>query len=233
MCSASRFPQGRYLAFALIAIVLTACNPARLLEPTATAIPPTVTPIPMPPTPAGLSPTPTQAEKEAWQKVQCMDPASLQDFLAAYPAGGNAYEARLTLALYEKVRALQVGQAEPQFAIPFDQLGARWQAWKQIRPERGGAGYFRTEESLGILNVFPGCNTISFDGHGLPVTPTGDGSLVAFRTHSLKLEYLNGFSIESVGEEIVYFAVIDRVGLVHLYGRGKVTGPDGQETVFP
>jgi hypothetical protein len=214
----------------LTGLALSACG-AFSVTVTPTAVPPTVTPtLPPPtvtpisiPTPTGVIPALSDAETEAWRKVKCMDAESLREFLTAFPNGANSYDATLNLVLLEKTAAIKSGQEKAGFSIAFADLGERWQAWKQRRPEKGGVGYFIRGGVFGVLNVFPGCNIISFDEFGTPVAPTGDGSLIAFQTFGSELEYFESVVIESVAEETLYFAVVEGIGLVHLYGKGKVT----------
>lgn len=203
---------------------------ATLLPPTATLAPPTSTPKP------AITPTPTEAEEQAWREIQCLDSQSLQEFLTAFPEGTYANDAELYLSLFQEIADIKSGLKEPSFVIPFDTLGDRWQDWKQRLPDKGAVGYYAAKESgnivLGASFLFPGCGVISFDAYGTLVTPTGDGSVVTFKTNGLEFEYLNSIVIESSGEEILYFAIIENVGLVHLHGRGMVTMPDGSETEF-
>lgn len=218
----------KMMIFWLTVLFLTACSaPARMLA----SNPPTATPIAMPPTAIGTVATPTKAEEEAWQKVQCMDAQSLQAFLAAFPDGVKASDAELYLALYKRIDEIREKREKPSLVIPFEELGERWQDWKKRLPDRGGVGYFRNQASMGIFSL-PGCQMISMDSYGMPITSTGDGSIAAFRTEGLKLEYLNSIFIQSAEGDIIHFGVIDEIGLVHLRGKGSVTMPDGEEIVL-
>ncbi len=216
----------------LILLFVVGCSaPAAAPNPLAAAptpLPSTATPILVPPTLVGALATPAQAEADAWQKVQCLDTASLQVFLTAFPDGAKAGDAKLYLALVARLAEIKANRAKSSLVIPFDALGDRWQEWKKRLPERGGVGYFATASSAGIF-MLPGCHGISMDARGMPITPTGDGSIAAFRTEGQKLQYLNSISMQSAAGDILHFGVIDGVGLVHLRGKGNVTMPDGKE----
>jgi hypothetical protein len=104
-------------------------------------------------------------------------------------------------------------------------------------------GYFVAKgenyNSLGWFSPEPlsggktgGGKTISFDERGILTSPTGDGSIIAFRTGGLKFELFKGFVFETPGDEPMYFGVIEGKGLVHLKGMGKVTLPDGNTTAL-
>jgi len=201
---------------------------------TATPLPATPTPsATATPTPTAVPPTPTQAELDAWGEIGCFDMPAFESFLEKYPDGGKAHEARLYLQFDEKIAKLKTGEESPKFFIPLQDLGPRWQSWKQRRPERGGIAYQTSEQQgntiLSLIFLFPGCNVMSFDEYGSPAAPTGHGSIIAFQSNGLKLEFLNSIMIESDGEEILYFAIVDNLGLVHLHGRGRITTPDGTE----
>jgi hypothetical protein len=194
--------------------------------------PTTATPILLPPTVSGPAATPAAAEEDAWQKVQCADAQSLQTFLAAFPAGAEAGDANLYLALNRRMDEIRTKREKPALIIPFEKLGERWQDWKQRLPDKGGIGYFVTQDSMGIFSL-PGCQTISMDAYGMPMTPTGDGSIAAFRTGGSKFEYLNSIVIQSAEGDILHFGVIDDIGLVYLRGRGSVFMPDGTQIQLP
>ena len=213
------------MIFWLVVLLLMACvTPARILAPK----PQTATPILMPPTAVGTEATPSKVEQEAWQKVQCLDTQSLQAFLTAFPDGVKAGDAKLYLALNTRIDEIRAKRETSSLVIPFEKLGDRWQEWKKRLPDKGGVGYFRTQSSMGIFSL-PGCQSISMDAYGMPITPTGDGSIAGFETEGLKFEYLNSIVIQSAEGDTLHFGVIDGMGLVHLRGQGKVTMPDGTE----
>ena len=58
------------------------------------------------------------------------------------------------------------------------------------------------------------------------MSPTGNGSVIGFRTGGLKFELFKGIIFETPGNEPMYFGVIKGKGLVHLKGEGKVALPD-------
>ena len=60
------------------------------------------------------------------------------------------------------------------------------------------------------------------------VTPTGDGSIIAFRTNGLWLVYLGHILFKTPTDCSLYFGVVEGKGLVYLMGTGEVVLPDGQ-----
>ncbi len=172
-------------------------------------------------------------EEHAWNEVQQMEAASLQSFLAAFPNGNYANEAKFYLSLHQKVAAIRSRKEKPVFVIPFALLGARWEGWQQRRPEKSAVGVYRSHSAIGIFPVL-GCMTISMDWSAIPITPTGDGSILALKTYGLRFSYINNISFQSGSreEDILHFGVVHAVGLVHVHGAGKVIMPDGKETIF-
>jgi len=175
-------------------------------------------------------PDPKQdAEAQAWAKLEEMDAASLEQFLKEFPEGQHAGEAKLYLSLHNKMAAIRAKKAKPSFVIPFEKLGQRWEGWKQRRPEKSAVGVYCNGSTIGIFAAL-GCMTISMDWSSMPITPTGDGSVLAIKTYGVKFSYINSIVFQTAGgEEPMYFGVVHGVGLVHLHGKGKVIMPDGKE----
>ncbi|MGB2937773.1 MAG: hypothetical protein WBD05_06200 [Phycisphaerae bacterium] len=178
-------------------------------------------------------------EQEAWEQVDSLSKQSLQNFLKKFPDGKPAQQARTAIELQDKVTTIKEGKSKDDFAISLDVLGERWKAWQKRMPEKGVVGYFTKKgEGISTLGWFcpdplsggktPGRGTCSFDERGILVSPTGDGSIVAFSTDGLKFELVSGLVFETATEEPIYFGVIEGKGLVHLKGAGKVTLPDGK-----
>lgn len=175
-------------------------------------------------------------EEKAWNEVNGMEPTSLKNFLEVFPDGKYVDEAKLYLSLHNKIDAIRSKREKPTFVIPFPKLGERWEEWKKRRPDKDAVGIFFRKTDLGVtmsISSLLGSGTISFDSYQTPITPTGDGSIVAFRTGGLKLVYIGSIIIECAGEEVMYFGVIHGVGLVHLHGKGKVIMPDSKEVQLP
>jgi len=170
------------------------------------------------------------AEEQAWAKVEEMEAESLEQFLKAFPNGEHAGEAKLYLSLHTKMAAIRAKKAKPAFVIPFEKLGQRWEGWKQRRPEKSAVGVYCNGSTIGIFAAL-GCMTISMDWSSMPITPTGDGSVLALKTYGLPFSYINGIVFQSAGgaDSVLYFGVVHGVGLVHLHGKGKVIMPDGKE----
>jgi len=184
---------------------------------------------------------PKTPEQKAWEEVDSLNKESLQGFLKTFPDGKIAQQAKTAIELQDKVAAIKTGKSKPDFTISLDVLGSRWTAWQKRMPEKGVVGYFTKKgEGMSTLGWFspeplsggktPGRGTCSFDERGILVSPTGDGSIVAFSTDGLKFELFAGLVFETPTEEPIYFAVMDGKGLVHIKGAGKVTLPDGKTT---
>ena len=189
---------------------------------------------------AGKTKTP---EQKAWEEVDSLNKQSLQDFLKAFPDGELAKQAKVAVELQDKLGSIKEGKSKVSFMISLDLLGERWKGWQKRNPDKGVVGYFvKKGEKFNTFGWFPpdplsggktgGRITISFDERGILTSPTGDGSIIAFRTGGLKFELFNGIVFETPGDEPMYFGVIEGKGLVHIYGEGKVTTPDGKETVL-
>lgn len=171
-------------------------------------------------------------EDLAWDQVDGMESAALDAFLKKFPNGKHAEKAQLFVSFHKRISALRNQQEQPGFVIPFSEFGERWESWESRRPERSALGIFSkktdTGSTLGIFSPLGGPNTISFDEYGIPVVPTGDGSLVAVRTNGLRFEWVEPVAIETPGDEPLYFAVIRDSGLVYLHGAGTVYLSEGQ-----
>jgi len=174
----------------------------------------------------------TNAEGLAWQQVNGMDRTDLTSFLRDFPTGEHAEKARLYLSLQERIASIRDRNEEPEFVIFFGEFGERWQAWEARRPDQGSVGIFLkktdTGATLGIFSPVGGPTTFSFDEYGIPVIPTGDGSLVAIRTNGLQFEWVDGLSIQTPGDNPLYFGVLGDVGLTYLHGQGTVYVSDEQ-----
>jgi hypothetical protein len=231
----------------IFTLSLAACSPATPVPTTTYTTTPSASPSPLPPTltptstlvpiPTStpkppITSTPSTQEEEAWDSVACMNVEALQSFVDSFPQGTYANNAKLYISLFQEIEAIKSDKMVPSFVIPFEQLGERWQTWKERMPGTDALGIYTKSISevieMGVFFALPGCRTVAFD-EGFPVTPTGDGSIAAFWTNGIKMEYINGIVIESYGEEVLYFAVIEGKGIVHLHGWGKVTMPDGVE----
>ncbi len=172
------------------------------------------------------------SEEQAWQQVRRMEAASLANFLVQFSDGKFAPDARLYLSLHKKIEALRAKKEKPAFVIPFTALEPKWSEWKQSRPEKDAVGMYINGSTAGVFRSL-GSGGISLDSEGMVAAPTGDGSILAFRTQGLKYEYASAITFQtSGGMEIIYFGVVHGVGLVHLHGAGKVTMPDGKEVVL-
>jgi hypothetical protein len=182
---------------------------------------------------------PKPPEQKAWEEVDSFNKQSLKDFMERFPESNLAQQAKTAIELQDKLAALNERMSEPDFAISLDMLGEKWKEWQKRTPGKGIIGYF-TKKSEGISKLgwfspkpfsggkTPRQDTFSFDERGILISPTGDGSIVAFRTYGLKFELFKGLLFETPGDEPMYFGVIEGKGLVYLKGTGKVTLPNGK-----
>ena len=197
---------------------------------------------------------PRTLEQKAWDEVDSLDKESLQDFLARFPDGGLAKQAKVAIELQDKFTKIKEGKPESAFTVSLDLLGDTWKGWQKRNSStsKGVIGYFTKKggkyNTLGWFRPdplsggkTPGSNTVSFDSRGLMTSPTGGGSIIAFRTDGLKFELFNGIVFQTPGNEPMYFGVLEGKGIVHLKGEGAVTFPDGttkklkgsKEIIFP
>ena len=188
------------------------------------------------------------ADLKAWAEVNSMSQSSLKSFLEKYSTGRLAQQAKVAVELQEMILQIENHKSEGAFIIPFSVLGEKWEAWQRTNPQKGAIGYYAKSISVVIDdNVqqdreygcfspepFTGGKTLSInslppDELGLLACPTGDGSIIAFRTDGSAFPFTRtDLLIETSGDAPIYFAVIKRIGLVHLAGVGKVTLPDGR-----
>jgi len=186
---------------------------------------------------------PQTPEQKAWELVNSFDAQSVGDFLKQFPAGELAAQAKVALELQSRLAKIRAGKSKGDFVIPFAAFGNTWKEWQQTRPDRGVVGYFAASQgNYSTLGWFspapmsggktPGANEMSFDSNGILISPTGDGSIIAFRTQGLKLELLQGVIFQTPGDEPMYFAVVAKKGLVHLKGQGSVTLPNKKTTIL-
>jgi hypothetical protein len=181
---------------------------------------------------------PESREQVAWKKVDCLNQQSVKEFLKNFPDGEFVDRAKEALELQDKMSSIKEGKSEDGFVIPFAVLGEPWKVWQKKAPNRGALGYFaKAGSSMGwfIPRPLSGGKTtrreiFPFDERGLLISPTGDDSIIAFRTGGSMFELFKGIIFETPGNEPMYFGVIKGKGLVHLKGEGKVTLPDGNTT---
>ncbi len=184
---------------------------------------------------------PKTPEQKAWAQVDSLNKQSLQNFLKQFPNGKLAQQAKVALELQERIASIKDGKSKRDYTVSLDVLGETWKAWQKRKPNKGVVGYFVEKgggfNTLGWFCPDPlsggktgGRSTISFDERGILISPTGDGSVIAFRTGGLKFELFGGLVFETLGDDPMYFGVVEAKGLVHLKGKGKVTLPDGKTT---
>ncbi|HVN72531.1 MAG TPA: hypothetical protein VMU10_10975 [Desulfomonilia bacterium] len=177
-------------------------------------------------------------EKKAWKEVDSLNKKSIQAFIRNYPDADLAKDARVALELQDKFTSIREGKSKDDFTIPSAMLGEKWKAWQKKDSNKDVIGYFARQKNnfttQGWFTPAPlsGGKTgkrkiLSFDERGILVSPTGDGSIIAFRTGGLKFELLNKIVFETPGNDPIYFGVLKGKGLIHLKGAGKITLPDG------
>jgi hypothetical protein len=195
----------------------------------------------VPPAEAHASRERSSSETAAWRETSWGDPDALQAFLNRFPDGYWAPQAIFLRTLQRRMGAIRSGGILPDLVITFEQLGPRWHSWKRglsikEEPDVGVIAYHL--DQTGFFGAIPdpdqpGPNAIIYDAYGVPMTYTGDGSLVIFETNGLELEYINSIVIQSLEGEALYFGVIEGMGLVHLHGRGRVGIPSSQAVSPP
>lgn len=180
-------------------------------------------------------------DETAWEEVDCLNKDSLREYLTKFPTGQFAQAAKEAIEMLDMIAGIKEDKIKPACVIPFEVFGDRWKVWEKRSPNKGIVGYFaKRQTGFTALGWFcpkpfsggktPGRRRIQFDDVGALVSPTGDGSVIAFQTDGLRFELFPGVVFETPGEEPMYFAVIEGKGLVHLKGQGKVTLPDGKTT---
>jgi hypothetical protein len=192
-------------------------------------------------------------EQTAWQDVDSLSKPSLQGFLKKFPNGELAKQAQVAVALQDKLAGIREGTAKADLTIPLERLGEKWKQWQKSKPGKGVMGYLmktgveihttgagKVKTSYSEINPvrsfcpepLSGGKTVGrpplVEQQGILAGPTGDGSILAFRTDGSKYELFPGIVFETPGKEPMYFAVVAGKGLVHLKGTGKVTLPDGK-----
>ncbi len=186
---------------------------------------------------------PKTLEEKAWDEVDSLDRQSLEDFLKRFPDGELAAQAKLAKELQNGVYRIKEGKTENAFSISLDQLGDTWKDWQKRNPSKGTIGYFTKKgETRNTMGWFvpdplgggktPGRDTFSFDWRGLMVSPTGEGSIIAFSTDGLEFHFMKDVVLQTPGTEPIFFAVLKGKGLVYVQGEGTVTLPDGTTTAL-
>lgn len=177
----------------------------------------------------------SNANTITWEKVDGLDAGSLSKFIKLNPDSKHVPDAKLFLGFQEKMTAYKAGKMSPAYIIPFSALGDRWKSWLKRNPNKGSLGLFVKKQgngaSMGMFKVVPGKFIVSFDSHGTPAAPTGDGSLIAFKTDGLKFEWVNGLTFQT--QDVIYFGVVKRHGLVYLHGKGTVILTKGKVVKLP
>jgi hypothetical protein len=178
-------------------------------------------------------------DRQAWNQVNSLDVQSLRSFLKKFPQGERTGHAKEALALLERFATIRQGRQTDAVLVSAEELGQTWKDWHKMCPDTAVIGYFIRKgdktETLGWFNPgpFSGGKTLarksySFDKRGVLTSPTGDGSIIAFRTGGLRFELYGGMAFETPGNDPVYFGVWEDRGIVHLGGAGRVTLPDGK-----
>jgi hypothetical protein len=192
-------------------------------------------------TPAGLAQEKAQTpEQQAWAQVDSLNKQSLQDFIKSFPDGGLAKQAKVAIELQDKLAAIKGGKSAQPVVIETEVLGEKWKQWQKSNASKAVVGYFTRKGGAAPANTTGSFvpdpltggktarSTLAIDQSSALASPTGDGSIIAFRTEGLKYELSPGVVFETPGKDPMYFAVIEGKGLVHLKGTGKVTLPDGK-----
>jgi hypothetical protein len=158
-------------------------------------------------------------EEAAWNEVNSLDRKSIGDFLKNFPEGKHSAEAKQSLDLHDIFTSIRARKMNPSCTIPFEMLGQRWQTWQKRNPNQGVIGYGSKRSGENILLTHfspltggktPGMNLMSFDDYGGMISPTGDGSIIAFSTDGIKYQFLGGITIETpTVDQRIFFGVIE------------------------
>ena len=195
------------------------------------------TPAPIPAAP----PAPKESSDEtAWKQTDKVSDESLQKYLSQFPEGARSKDARNFLALSKQLQSIAAGTAKADVIIPFEALGKQWHvggakegiAFSYNRTEQKGAmtGAFWRTPSLDYEGLRSGARGSFSDQHFSrwpESAPTGNGSIVAFDTQGEECPLRTSPVIVSDKGSIVYFGVVEKIGLVHLSGKGRVIFTDG------
>jgi len=192
------------------------------------------------PTPAAPPAPEESSDETAWKQTDKVSDESLQKYLFQFPEGAHSKDARNFLALSKQLQSIAAGTAIADVIIPFDALGKQWHvggaregsAFSYNRTEKKGemTGAFWRTPSLDYEGVRSGSRG-SFSDQDFSrwpeSAPTGNGSIVAFDTQGEECPLRASPVIVSDKGIIVYFGVVEKIGLVHLSGKGRVIFPDG------
>jgi hypothetical protein len=179
-----------------------------------------------PPQTAAKSP-----DETAYDKVNSLDPQSLQDYLRQFPAGQHSQNAKDALELQTLVKKIKGGSIDPDLVIPFQSIGGAG-GWA-LPGKAGFTGYVIQRQGRDTTSGItwepfdggqtPGRDVISFDSNGNPAVADTDGSIIAFTTNGIELGYYGGVKFETPGAAPAFFGVIKGLGFVHLKGAVRVT----------
>lgn len=179
-------------------------------------------------------------DETAWEQTDKVSDESLQKYLTQFPEGKHAKDAGTFLALAKQVQSIAAGTIKPGVVIPFEALGKQWRvagakegvAFSYNRTEKKDAmtGAFWRSPSLdyeGVRSGARGTFSDQFYSRWPENAPTGNGSIIAFDTQGEECPLRAAPVIVSDKGSIVYFGVVEKIGLVHLSGKGRVILADG------
>ncbi|OYW72197.1 MAG: hypothetical protein B7Z37_25575 [Verrucomicrobia bacterium 12-59-8] len=198
---------------------------------------PTTAPATTPAAPADSKESP---DETAWKQTDKIAEESLQKYLTLFPEGAHSKDARIFLGLTKQLHSIAAGTSKADVVIPFEALGKQWQfggarqgiAFSYSRTEKEGAmtGAFWRTPSLDYRGIRSGARGSFADenfSRWPESAPTGNGSIVAFDTQGDECPLRTAPVIVSDKGGIVYFGVVEKIGLVHLSGKGRVIFADG------
>ncbi|MDB6004854.1 MAG: hypothetical protein JWR15_1841 [Prosthecobacter sp.] len=194
--------------------------------------------------PATTSAAPADAkvssDETAWNQTDKVSDVSLEKYISQFREGAHFKDAKVFLALSKQLQAIAAGTTKADVVIPFEALGKQWQvaetgqgvAFAYSRTEKEGAmtGAFWRTPSLDYRGVRSGARGSFADQRfsSWPESaPTGNGSIVAFDTQGEECPLRAAPVIVSNKDNIVYFGVVEKIGFVHLSGKGRVIFADG------
>ena len=191
-------------------------------------------------------PTAKEVEEErAWIAVEKGSVASLEKYLAKRPRGSRYKEATLFLPLAKRLEGIATGKIQAAVTIPLEEYGEDWKPsdrkvgaavsynrTQRIGEHTGGFWLYGSPDFEDPAVFSPGkFGDGAFSRWPLNVR-AGNGSLIAFDTAGDECPLRERPIIVSEKNNIVYFGVVDGVGLVHIAGAGRVIFKDGKVVKF-
>lgn len=193
-----------------------------------------------------------ELERE-WMAVDKTSSAALQAYLDKKPKGSRHKEASLLLPHATKLEAIIAGKVKPGVVVSLEPFGSREEAARAGKKALAISynAKFRTGNEVGACwtyasidyeeagtfsrGIFAATQYAAFPGN----STVGPGSILAFDSGGDRppAEQLDEGRrklplIVTARNQVAYFGMVDKVGLVHLAGEGEVVYADGKRVKF-